>query len=550
MFKLLNFMIFIFCIICNVYAIDLEYVKARMDKTQDIQFIGNVPLLTHKETQDNSKSLYSDDEQFYYIKFELKDNYKKEDIKHILINYNPRLFNSINLIKVNATKNELSKIVDSVKDFADIEYLQSNFAKRRPNDFITKVVEDVGKVQLDEPLFVENKKDINKSIDQITPPALPPLPGSSGGIGNSSTTDNDILAWTPNDPDFNNQWYLYNTDNSYDLKYLEFKNYLDQKGIKRNFNKNNPVIALVDMGFYLDTAELKDRVWVNNKEIPNNGKDDDGNGYVDDYMGVDVNPNHQSCSKNLSNCVNNFLQVKTFLHGFAMSSIIAAVTNNNAYMTGIVESDVKILPISAENNNFNTIMYYNQAYDYILSLRKRGVNIIAVNLSIGGKYDATEEKMLSEMNKYGILVLASAGNDNRNIDITTEYDYPALLTAKLPNIISVGAVDKKGLVTKFSNYGVKNVNIYMPGDHISVLNIDSSSGNIRVVYSAGTSQAAAVMSGYIGMMYYLYPNMSLLDLKNIILKNSYTISSFTISGSTTKYIANTLDLMLLTNLKM
>ena len=520
---LLIFTIFICNLFSTAYTLDIEDVKSRLSSTQELKYIHGVPFITNKISEDN-KSTLSLTKETYTIGFVSVQESDKSKITNILRKFNPHFFNSIDVVTITATEKDLNNIVKELKKYVELEYISSVFSKTSKT------------------YHVEHDKEINK----MTLQTLSPLQNYeiTGGITNS------LVAYTPNDPFFNNQWYLYNTDNSYDLKYLEFKNYLDQKGIKRNFNKNNPVIALVDMGFYLDTAELKDRVWVNNKEIPNNGKDDDGNGYVDDYMGVDVNPNHQSCSKNLSNCVNNFLQVKTFLHGFAMSSIIAAVTNNNAYMTGIVESDVKILPISAENNNFNTIMYYNQAYDYILSLRKRGVNIIAVNLSIGGKYDATEEKMLSEMNKYGILVLASAGNDNRNIDITTEYDYPALLTAKLPNIISVGAVDKKGLVTKFSNYGVKNVNIYMPGDHISVLNIDSSSGNIRVVYSAGTSQAAAVMSGYIGMMYYLYPNMSLLDLKNIILKNSYTISSFTISGSTTKYIANTLDLMLLTNLKM
>ena len=45
------------------------------------------------------------------------------------------------------------------------------------------------------------------------------------------------------------------------------------------------IVAVIDSGIDIDHEDLKDNIWVNSGEIPNNGKDDDGNGYIDDING-------------------------------------------------------------------------------------------------------------------------------------------------------------------------------------------------------------------------------------------------------------------------
>ncbi|GIL48805.1 hypothetical protein Vafri_5235 [Volvox africanus] len=47
------------------------------------------------------------------------------------------------------------------------------------------------------------------------------------------------------------------------------------------------VVAVMDTGIDLDHPDLKDNIWVNEGEIPNNGVDDDGNGFIDDINGYD-----------------------------------------------------------------------------------------------------------------------------------------------------------------------------------------------------------------------------------------------------------------------
>ncbi|HEA31488.1 MAG TPA: peptidase S8 [Leeuwenhoekiella sp.] len=63
---------------------------------------------------------------------------------------------------------------------------------------------------------------------------------------------------------------------SVDLAYNEFI----------NGNQGEPVIVgVVDSGVDIDHEDLKNKIWTNTKEIPNNNKDDDNNGYVDDIHG-------------------------------------------------------------------------------------------------------------------------------------------------------------------------------------------------------------------------------------------------------------------------
>ncbi len=50
--------------------------------------------------------------------------------------------------------------------------------------------------------------------------------------------------------------------------------------------RNHPIIvAIIDAGIDVNHYALNNQIWINEEEIPNNGIDDDGNGYIDDVMG-------------------------------------------------------------------------------------------------------------------------------------------------------------------------------------------------------------------------------------------------------------------------
>lgn len=137
-------------------------------------------------------------------------------------------------------------------------------------------------------------------------------------------------------------------------------------------------------------------------------------------------------------------------------------------------------PHSAEPQN--TVGTTIQAIKYAINM---GAQII--NYSSGGyHFDEQEQMAIHAAQKAGILFVAAAGNDRRNID-SINY-YPA--SYSLNNILSVGASDQKGRMLAFSNFGQRSVDLVAPGKDIS-----STLPKGRYGLRSGTSQAAAFVSG-------------------------------------------------------
>ena len=84
--------------------------------------------------------------------------------------------------------------------------------------------------------------------------------------------DKDLMTWYHKDFASTNVYGI-NTQNAY--------KYLESKGLK----PRNVVVAVLDSGVEVDHPGLVKNMWKNPNEVPNNGKDDDGNGYVDDIYG-------------------------------------------------------------------------------------------------------------------------------------------------------------------------------------------------------------------------------------------------------------------------
>ena len=459
--------LFILCIITIQAS---AFNASLLSDGQVLKYIDNVPLVTDKESGRNINDVTT---YTYYIGF--SDNINNNIIKKKLAYYMPRILTSINILSVKATEKDLYTVLDILKNYTNVEYI--NRAMVKQDNWIDK------------------------------------------GFGNTN------LLYEPNDPYYNKQWYLNNNStNGFDLKYTEFSRYKQTQKLYKTLKSKEPVIALIDAGFYIDKDEMNDRIWLNSKEIPDNGIDDDYNGYIDDYKGVDTNPNHGFCMPDLNKCIDYFIKYKSFRHGLAMSSLIGAKSDNDKYIVGLAPDDIKILPISAESDNWSDVGHYIEAYDYILNLKNSGVNIIAVNMSISGKYDPSEEKIVQKLAEDDVLIIAASGNDNVNIDRHANNYYPAALASNMDNVISVLSLSRNGVKSYFSNYGNKNISIYMPGEKIATLYIDTN--RFGVADSSGTSQAAAIMSGIIANAYWLYPNLSMIELKNKIIKNSKIVNYY------------------------
>ncbi len=235
------------------------------------------------------------------------------------------------------------------------------------------------------------------------------------------------------------------------------------------------VVAVMDTGLDYNHPDLAANVWTNPGEVPNNGYDDDHDGYIDDVHGI-----------NLFNTAGDVLDDDG--HGTHVAGTIGAVGNNGLGSVGI-NWQVKLLSLKifTADDSAGTAGAV-EGYEYLIALKKRGVNIRVVNNSWGGPVpsQALSEAMRAA-EALGILSVCAAGNSHHNADDQPEF--PANLDVE--SLISVAASTRDDDLASFSNYGEWTVDIAAPGE--SILSTYKGSGHYQVL--SGTSMACPHVSG-------------------------------------------------------
>jgi subtilisin family serine protease len=233
-------------------------------------------------------------------------------------------------------------------------------------------------------------------------------------------------------------------------------------------------VAVLDTGTQYDHPDLTGRVWHNSHEKDGNNKDDDKNGYVDDYYGVDLVAGKGS-------------GIDDEGHGTHVSGIIAAHGNNATGVSGLCWSG-SIVPVKFMNSRGKGSSSDAAAgLDYAV---KAGAKVVNGSFGSSSKSSALEDAVNYAQSK-GVLLVFAAGNDSTDNDSAPEY--PAAFTNS--NIITVAAVTATGALASFSNYGVKSVDLGAPGDQI----ISTYMGSTYKVLS-GTSMASPIVAAAAAML--------------------------------------------------
>jgi serine protease len=216
------------------------------------------------------------------------------------------------------------------------------------------------------------------------------------------------------------------------------------------------IIAVIDSGVDISHPDLAANIWKNTKEIANNGRDDDNNGFIDDVNGWNF----------FHNTNRVYMDAEEDQHGTHVAGTIAAVANNGIGIAGIAPN-TKILPVKFLGpKGQGTTSGAVQAVNYVVTMKKGGAPITAINASWGGpSYSSALATAITAAGNENILVVAAAGNDG----VSTPF-YPAAQTCTtkwgVDCVISVAAHDEYGNITNFSNYGTSIVDISAPGDMI------------------------------------------------------------------------------------
>jgi subtilisin family serine protease len=284
------------------------------------------------------------------------------------------------------------------------------------------------------------------------------------------------LEAVPNDPLFGLQWALQNTGQAVaGLPAGKTGNDIDVvPAWDRAVGTPGTVVADIDTGYRFDSPDLGPVAWTNPGEIPGNGIDDDGDGYIDDVHGWDfVGASAASPSEDPDPTDDNLTSGG---HGVHTAGIIGAAGNNGTGISGVARN-ARIMPLRVCTNEPATNEVRCPFSAIVAAINYAGDHGARVaNLSLGG----TVFSQL-EVNAYaahpGTFYVIAAGNDAADDDSgeagTKGHHYPCdYLPAvesspaepgAIENTICVAALGPSEALAPYSDYGAQSVDLAAPG---------------------------------------------------------------------------------------
>jgi subtilisin family serine protease len=285
------------------------------------------------------------------------------------------------------------------------------------------------------------------------------------------------ICRTPNDPKFPDQYahQLIQMEDAWDI----------------STGSRDVVVAVLDTGVDVNHPDLKDNIWVNPNEIPGNGIDDDGNGYVDDVHGW----NFESDNNHL---IPTVTYDETVGHGTWVSGVIAGVGNNDKGVCGVNwQCSIMALRMSL----YVTSAEVAEGLDYAAA---NGADIL--NMSFGADEfgpggDLIVHEAIDNAFDQGVLLVSSAGNSN-----TDRVSYPAAYY----NVMAVSATDAEDVKTEYSMFGPW-VDIAAPGTDI----VTTALGG-EYLYTAGTSFSSPYVAAVAALVLAHRPELTNVELRAIL----------------------------------
>ncbi len=254
----------------------------------------------------------------------------------------------------------------------------------------------------------------------------------------------------------------------------------------------NIIVAVIDTGVRYTHQDLANQMWVNGDEVPNNGLDDDLDGYVDNIYGADTIGNDGD-------------PMDSNGHGTHLAGTIGAEAGNGHPHVGVAW-DVQLMAIKALGMFGGSSASLAGAIDFAT---QNGAHVF--NLSWGGYgYNQSIYDALSAAGDAGIIISAGTGNDDIDNDVMPFF--PA--SYDLECIIAVAGTDRNDQLASFSNYGKTAADLAGPA--VEIYSSWSSADDAYATHQ-GTSMATPHVAGVMALMRSLQPAWTVLQLREKIL---------------------------------
>jgi subtilisin family serine protease len=252
------------------------------------------------------------------------------------------------------------------------------------------------------------------------------------------------------------------------------------------------VVAVVDDGVALTHPDLAPNLWINPSEIAGNGRDDDGDGYVDDVNGYDFVLRRGDPSPGKTG--------EARWHGSHVAGTIGAAGDNGIGVAG-VNWKVSLMALRALGPSGGRSDDLARAIDYAVD---HGARVI--NASWGGNGQSqTIAKAIARARKHGVLFVAAAGNE-----AAARPSFPANLGDD--TVLSVGAFGPNGALAPFSNRAAL---VAAPG--VGILSTTAPGQYERY---DGTSMATPHVAGLAALLWAARPQARLEEIRNAIVSSA------------------------------
>lgn len=316
----------------------------------------------------------------------------------------------------------------------------------------------------------------------------------------------------PNDTFFSLQWGLNNTGQTVNGDPGIADADMDGPEAWNIITGGSFVVGMADSGIRKTHEDLAANIWTNPGEIAGNGRDDDGNGRIDDTWGWDFYNNDNNPNDDNG-------------HGTHTAGTVGAVGNNAKGVAGVCWN-VKLagLKIGSASGSISV----SAAVSSLGYCTGKGIKLSNHSWG-GGGFSSSLNTAITNARTAGHMLICAAGNggadgigDNNN----TLPQYPASYTQD--NIIAVAALNNNNGLASFSNYGSTSVDVGAPGVMIAST---YNSSNASYVYLDGTSMATPHVTGVAALVWMRNPTWTYAQVRTKIFNTGYSVPA--LSGKCT-----------------
>ncbi len=258
---------------------------------------------------------------------------------------------------------------------------------------------------------------------------------------------------------------------------------------------------MIDNGINFSHPALNGKQWNNINEIPNNGLDDDTNGYIDDVTGWDYINNDslpEAIPDGKDNNENGQID-ESLWHGTFIAGLISGDDTSTGFIGVAPNCKIMTLRVLDSDASFNSSMWDSilDAIDYAID---NGANVVSFSIKFNNFPPSTFYDALKRCELANVPFIGVAGNDGDEISFPGRYD----------EVICVGATTIASTRASFSNFGPE-LDLVAPGRYITSCKHD---GTYHI--GSGTSYAVPLVSGTIALMLSINSSLSYEDVDTIL----------------------------------